>query len=1223
MSLAQLEPVSLEFSLQKLIDAVKHDGNLECAARLASLYDKYTAKTLTVACCGYTSAGKSELLNYLSGENLLPVSPLPSSMNTVHIRPGRPLLTLCDWGQSVQTVNKPEPTQILNCCQDKKVSRVEIDFPLQIDFQLIDTPGIDSIETGESIANNPDLWSADLVLYVTDYNHVQSETNFSSLKALQEREIPFCLIINQIDKHAEWELSLAEFRSDLLGALKQWGLNPTRVFLTSLHESDHPGNELPRVEQTLSALQRDRDQLTACTISRAARLLVKKHGEFLSVKNESLKEDHLWALDKLLSEQNLRSGIIHLEAKVEHLESLPAKIATETMQEVTGLLENAPLFSFATRELAKEFLLSQQADFKAGFWASAAKTSSEKARRLEKLHLELKARSEAHLTWHLRQILGGIPTRYELPDDSFMLEASVLNLDFTSDLLLQTLHPGASCSGEYLLNYTRELGDKIKTLYRQTALEWIERAGRLAALRADSELPPVQKQLAGERQKLDSYLTLKRLDDQVTTRIDGLQDLWHQAVQNLPAPSWDKVDPEPLAGTCPRDEKSPALVRSKPAGTTAKPPRARGIHPKLQLAADKCIQSADLTAGIVGFNAAESSLRQRAVRLENSLFTVALFGAFSAGKSSLANALLGDMALPVSPNPTTAAINKILPPTPDFPHGTVRVKLKTVLDLTSDLLVSLAMFNLTANSLQEALLKVQVLDSLHSGPEAKPHLSFLKAVAQGLPDYQERLGRELVVDFPAFREFVVQEHKACLLEWIELYYDCPLTELGVILVDTPGSNSTNSRHTGVAFDYIKNADAVLFVTYFNNAFCKADAQFLSQLGKVKDSFELDKMFFLVNASDLAQSKAELAKVVEHVQQNLGSCGVHRPRIYPVSSQLALLARLDSKGMLEPEAAQYRRRLIFTGSSAQPEEVDPLQISGFTAFEAGFKSFITQDLVEIAVCSASREIERTLAKVEGLLGAAQADEAEKARLLERNRMTRAKLKSRTTEISAVVEERSLDQEIGELFYYVNQRLGHRLPDLFNNSFFILAKPIEELRKNAVESCLKELLQELEVELAQEVRATSLRLEIFCSKLMTRLLSKYQACTAELEPECSLPDYPSFPPAAPPQILSFPREVAENLPAVYRGPKDWVSGGGRARMLDTLEKTLLPHISAHLSSEAELFKQSWREVFRQETIRVQQEISAEIEAYYSSLDSALKSKLSIPFLKEVQVKLAQIL
>ena len=108
-----------------------------------------------------------------------------------------------------------------------------------------------------------------------------------------------------------------------------------------------------------------------------------------------------------------------------------------------------------------------------------------------------------------------------------------------------------------------------------------------------------------------------------------------------------------------------------------------------------------------------------------------------------------------------------------------------------------------------------------------------------------------------FTGFVANEEQSCLVEWIEVYYDCELTRKGVTLVDTPGADSINARHTGVAFEYIKNSDAILFVTYYNHAFSKADREFLIQLGRVKDSFALDKMFFIVNAIDLAQDEEEM------------------------------------------------------------------------------------------------------------------------------------------------------------------------------------------------------------------------------------------------------------------------------------------------------------------------------------------------------------------------------
>ncbi|WP_234447187.1 dynamin family protein, partial [Virgibacillus salexigens] len=38
------------------------------------------------------------------------------------------------------------------------------------------------------------------------------------------------------------------------------------------------------------------------------------------------------------------------------------------------------------------------------------------------------------------------------------------------------------------------------------------------------------------------------------------------------------------------------------------------------------------------------------------------------------------------------------------------------------------------------------------------------------------------------------------MEAIDLYYDCELTRQGIRLVDTPGADSVNARHTNVAFE---------------------------------------------------------------------------------------------------------------------------------------------------------------------------------------------------------------------------------------------------------------------------------------------------------------------------------------------------------------------------------------------------------------------------------------
>ena len=95
----------------------------------------------------------------------------------------------------------------------------------------------------------------------------------------------------------------------------------------------------------------------------------------------------------------------------------------------------------------------------------------------------------------------------------------------------------------------------------------------------------------------------------------------------------------------------------------------------------------------------------------------------------------------------------------------------------------------------------------------------------------------------------------------------------------------------MAFEYIKNSDAILFVTYYNHAFSKADREFLIQLGRVKDTFALDKMFFIVNAIDLAQNEEEMDAVLDYVEEQLVTYGIRQPHLYPVSSLLALQEKI--------------------------------------------------------------------------------------------------------------------------------------------------------------------------------------------------------------------------------------------------------------------------------------------------------------------------------------------
>ena len=161
------------------------------------------------------------------------------------------------------------------------------------------------------------------------------------------------------------------------------------------------------------------------------------------------------------------------------------------------------------------------------------------------------------------------------------------------------------------------------------------------------------------------------------------------------------------------------------------------------------------------------------------------------------------------------------------------VQFKSKQALLEDMKAVYKLFHYEITTLDEALAQIdKVMKYPSPTGKQKQHLAFTSGT-KGYDTVSAHLGEQVQVTLEEFSDYVANEEKSCFVEYMELYYDCALTRQGVALVDTPGADSINARHTDVAFQYIKNADAILFVTYYNHVFSRADREFLIQLGRVK------------------------------------------------------------------------------------------------------------------------------------------------------------------------------------------------------------------------------------------------------------------------------------------------------------------------------------------------------------------------------------------------------
>lgn len=386
-------------------------------------------------------------------------------------------------------------------------------------------------------------------------------------------------------------------------------------------------------------------------------------------------------------------------------------------------------------------------------------------------------------------------------------------------------------------------------------------------------------------------------------------------------------------------------------------------------------------------------------------------------------------------------------------------------------------------------------------------------------------------------------------------------------------------------DKVKHADALLFVTYYNHAFSKADREFLLQLGRVKDAFSLDKMFFIINAADLAQSKEELEAVISYMNGELARFGIRFPRLYALSSRLALAEK--------------------TGAEPGPRGV--LADSGLSAFETDFFRFLTEELAEVAVESAYAELERARRAAEEFARAAGQSEAEKAEKRQALEAVKTKMHAVLAGIDDAYGRQALRQEVDELLYYVKQRVFFRLNDVFKEAFNpAVLRDDQGPARRALERCLDELLASVGFDLAQELRATSLRVESFLHKQLAEQFSRlfhelrrFDDALALTPPEPFAFSAPEFANA----LGDVDRVRFTKALSLYKNAKSFFERDEKRRMKEEIEAALVEPIDAYLAEQKERLVATYAEQYKDAVAALSAALAEQVDSYMEGLLAAL--------------------
>ena len=320
-------------------------------------------------------------------------------------------------------------------------------------------------------------------------------------------------------------------------------------------------------------------------------------------------------------------------------------------------------------------------------------------------------------------------------------------------------------------------------------------------------------------------------------------------------------------------------------------------------------------------------------RLETGRFQVAFIGQMKAGKTSLVNALIfGRQVLPVSPTPHTARLSVVR-------HGPVEKA--TVRFLTAEEWRQLErqaaeQTQGIRQAVAEGLDKVRDAASGETGERGK-------TLAEQLDETRRQLGAEL----PGLLGTQGQIPLAKLPEYCATTNDVDGRYVGVTreiaveaphrwpeeveFVDTPGLFDPVRSRSQVTLDYLKRADAVVFIIYSGAPMSRKDAEFLAQVllpvGVGKVIVTLNKWDTIVpeQRDDVKNYvRGTLQRVIDMTAQFMGSAdgawrqALDTAEVHATSSMLALLGR--SRGADPRPDASYLRlsnpfHPIITGRSA--------------------------------------------------------------------------------------------------------------------------------------------------------------------------------------------------------------------------------------------------------------------------------------------------------------------
>lgn len=840
--------------LYKLKKEIEKSNNEALVHTINQVIKKVYLNQYTLSFVGHFSAGKSTLINLLLEQEILPSSPVPTTSNTaiVSVSKEEEIIANLEYQKYVK-LKTYDDVKIMNRL-NIDVESIEIKFPsnkFNLGFTLQDTPGVDSNVSTHQSTTEQFLYTSNMIVYTVDYNHVQSALNFQFMKRMNQVGIPIIFVINQIDKHNENEISFDAFKQKVEQSIQDWDIKVAQLFYVS--KFDHPNNQLHLFSEFLVR----KDKLREPIEDFVTRIIEFIHRTQLSYIQEHIQNilDDLNINESEFEEsykQFQKNQAISEEAQLLNHSS---QLLTYLKEKRKNILDNAYIMTHDMREDIRYYLESMALDFKVGgLLNKKKKTEEERAKRLQIVVDRLQEKVNQHIRQPMREDLSFI-TRFIHHSE---VNQRILNQHYQIEptLISNLYQVQTSINNTYVLTFS---DDVLKAIARAIEKQSDSLFKDIIEHTEATELSNIDN---NDAHLYEQYLEFKNLKQSLTT-----ENYKHYYIHMND--SLDKlidrtaIHYEPNQSTKSSTNDLDEDITSTKAKTTH--------HFDIQKAL-AIIEPVPL------FNKTKQDIKETLKRIDNKIVKIGVFGTFSAGKSSLINALLGDHYLVSSPNPTTAATTEI-----SYGHDS-QITLKTNTQLLNELNQLLEYQNVSFNSLEEFM--NSNIESLKQQLE-KNQLAFITSVEKHLSMYQDMLkeGVTHTISQREIKQWSAEDEYATFVKTVHIHL--PLDWLkDKIIVDSLGLHSNNQRHTNETERILTSSDLILYVSYFNHSFTDNDKAFIEHMKDINQLNEAQTFKMIINAIDLAETNEDLIAVNQYVKDALSQVNLPS-ELFGVSSKRAL------------------------------------------------------------------------------------------------------------------------------------------------------------------------------------------------------------------------------------------------------------------------------------------------------------------------------------------------